>query len=407
MLSTLIYRSHICENVPFATLDDLASSANARNEVYDVTGILLFNGTHFFQLLEGPEESVNAIYSRICDDPRHHNLVELLRDYAPARRFGNVGMELFNLTEHDGDEVLQAVLDKGTSKYQLTYNDRALQFLRTFVEATEREHYFELPPAESWRFVEDDSPQRNGDASLLQGVPCQFAFQPILDPLSQSIVALEALIRSPDGNTPDRFFAGLSQEEIPVADLHAKKLAFAQAKRLGIGERTLAINLSPLSLVAVPGAVDFLLHEIHAQGLVPEQIVVEVSEREVIARQGAFAAAIKQLKAAGMRLAIDDFGAGSAGLLLLTQVQPDRIKINRHIISDVHKSGPKQAIVRAILQCCASLEIQVIANGVEKVEEWMWLESAGIAQFQGFLFARPAINAIPAVNWPELADTPV
>ncbi len=70
--------------------------ANERNGQADVTGILLFNGTHFFQLIEGPEEKVQDIYQHICQDPRHYNLVELLCDYAPSRRFGKVGMELFD-----------------------------------------------------------------------------------------------------------------------------------------------------------------------------------------------------------------------------------------------------------------------------------------------------------------------
>ncbi len=75
------------------------------------------------------------IYRAICQDPRHYNIVELLCDYAPARRFGKAGMELFDLRLHERDDVLQAVFDKGTSKFQLTYDDRALQFFRTFVLA--------------------------------------------------------------------------------------------------------------------------------------------------------------------------------------------------------------------------------------------------------------------------------
>ena len=101
-------------------------------------------------------------------------------------------------------------------------------------------------------------------------------------------------------------------------------------------------------------------------------------------------------------MAVDDFGAGFAGLSLLTRIQPDKIKIDRAIISDVHKSGPKQAIIHAILKCCASLEIGVIAEGIEQPEEWMWLEAAGVTQFQGFLFSKPELNGIGAVAWPEL-----
>ena len=109
MLTTIIYRSHICDNVSFKSIEAMVARANERNGQADVTGILLFNGTHFFQLIEGPEEKVQDIYQHICRDPRHYNLVELLCDYAPSRRFGKVGMELFDLREHDREEVLHVM----------------------------------------------------------------------------------------------------------------------------------------------------------------------------------------------------------------------------------------------------------------------------------------------------------
>ncbi|MBD8250340.1 diguanylate phosphodiesterase [Pantoea agglomerans] len=402
MLSTIIYRSHITEHVPLEILNGLARKANKINKFSSVTGILLFNGTHFFQLLEGPEAAVNAVYSRICQDPRHHNLVELLRDYAPARRFGHVGMELFDLRLHDKETVLEAVLAKCTTKYQLTYADRALQFLRTFVEAREKENYFEIPAASGWTFICDESEQREGNASLVAADEVSFAFQPIVDPFACEIVSLEALLRGPHGESPLDYFARLSREQLYQLDLRSKKIAFAQAKQLGIEGMTLSINLLPMTLVEVPDAVPFLLDEIAAQGLVPEQIMVEFTENEIISQPEAFEAAIRQLKAAGISLALDDFGAGFAGLSLLTRIQPDKIKIDRTIIADVHKSGPKQAIIHAILKCCSSLEIGVIAEGIEQPEEWMWLEAAGVTQFQGFLFSKPVINGVAAVAWPEL-----
>ena len=120
MLTTLIYRSHIRDDEPVKKIEEMVSIANRRNMQSDVTGILLFNGSHFFQLLEGPEEQVKMIYRAICQDPRHYNIVELLCDYAPARRFGKAGMELFDLRLHERDDVLQAVFDKGTSKLMMT-----------------------------------------------------------------------------------------------------------------------------------------------------------------------------------------------------------------------------------------------------------------------------------------------
>lgn len=401
MLTTIIYRSHICEDVPVKALEEMVAAANRKNRHSDVTGILLFNGTHFFQLLEGPVDHVTAIYQHICRDPRHHNVVELMCDHGPFRRFGNVGMELFDLRQFDTDEVLQQVLDKGTTKYRLTYNDRALQFFRTFVEATEKANYFELPPANSWEFIPEETPLSAQSEVVAKGADCSFAFQPIVDPFMQQIVSWEALIRTPEGDSPAAYFQTLPRDALYEADLKSKQVALSMASALGLHTQTLSLNLLPMTLVNVPNAVDFLLTVIEANGFVPEQIVVEFTESEAISRFDEFTHSVRQLKSAGISVTIDHFGAGFAGLQLLAQFQPDRIKINRDLIANVHKSGPRQAIVQAIIKCCASLEIQFCAVGVELAEEWMWLESAGISQFQGHLFASPRLGGIPAVSWPE------
>ncbi|MBB1200993.1 diguanylate phosphodiesterase [Enterobacteriaceae bacterium 89] len=401
MLTTIIYRSHLCDNVAVKSLEGMVASANLKNGMADVTGILLFNGTHFFQLLEGPEDQVKAIYRTICEDKRHYNVVELLCDYAPARRFGKVGMEIFDLREHDRDEVLQTILDKGTSRYQLTWNDRALQFFRTFVEATEKENYFEIPPADSWEFIPTGSARHADPQLAFKDADCGFAFQPIIDPLSQEIVSVEALVRTAGGGSPKEYFDRLSGDELYQADLDSKKVAFALAKDLGLSEQTLAINLLPMTLVNIPDASHKLLQMIEQNGLVPEQVIVEFTENEVISQFSAFTQSVRDLKASGISVSIDHFGAGYAGLQLLARFQPDRIKISQELIRDVHKSGPRQAIIQALIKCCASLEIAVSVVGVEKAEEWMWLESAGIFHFQGHLFAEPCFCGVPAVAWPE------
>ena len=222
-----------------------------------------------------------------------------MHDFAPARRFGNVGMELFDLREHDKSSVLQAVLDKGTSRYQLTYDDRALQFLRTFVEAREKE-LFRDPAGEYREFITDAESQRQLESLQHYVQDCRFAFQPIVDPFSRRITAYEALIRTPDGGSPQEYFSAFGGDAIYHADIQSKSLAFNPAKNLGLGEQTLTINLLPMSLVTVPNAVDFLLQEIAANGLVPEQIVVEVTENEIISRAEEFTAEVRKLKAAGI-----------------------------------------------------------------------------------------------------------
>lgn len=381
MLTTIIYRSHISADVPVKILPGMVEKASLLNESHQVTGILLFNGTHFFQILEGPEEGVMTIYNRICADRRHHNVVELMRDYSPYRRFGNSGMELFDLREHDQSTVLQAVLDRGTSRFRLTYDDRGLQFLRTFVESREKENYFEVLPADLWDFI----PDMTGSLQEEHGIH----FRPVVDPLGREITALEAISDSPESAGED--------EDKYIANLNAVRMALMKAGKACPDGMTLYLTILPMTLVAVPNAVDTITDAIKNAGLVPEQIILGVSETEVIPGLNDFTEAVKQLKQAGISLSIDNFGDGSAGLSLLTHVQPDRVRIASGIIRDVHRSGPKQAVIQAIIKCCSALEINVIASGIEQPEEWMWLEAAGVIDFQGSLFTPQGTS----VSWPE------
>ena len=393
MLTTIIYRSHISDDFPIRTLPAMVDNASKINAAHDVTGILLFNGTHFFQLLEGPEAGIQTVYQRICADRRHHNVVELMRDYAPYRRFGNAGMALFDLREHDRSSLLQAVLDKGTSKYRLTYDDRALQFLRTFVESREKENYYEVLPPGYWEFISEhnDVPDSRPET---EGV----SFRPVVDPLARQVTAIEATtLRSAHADET-------SGDQLYVNDLETVKKTFAHAGLVCPDGMTLYVSLLPMTLVVIPNAVDHIMAAIQQAGLVPEQVVVGVSETAVISQLEAFSEAIRALKAVGISLSIDNFGDGSAGLSLLTHIQPDRIRIDAGITRDVHRSGPKQAVVQAIIKCCSALEITVIAAGIVQAEEWMWLEAAGVINFQGTLFAAAGRYEAQSVAWPEYRE---
>ncbi|OWG11162.1 diguanylate phosphodiesterase, partial [Klebsiella pneumoniae] len=125
----------------------------------------------------------------------------------------------------------------------------------------------------------------------------------------------------------------------------SKRVALSLAGKLGLRNKALSINLLPMTMVKAPNAVAFLLDEISRNDLIPEQIIVEFTEREVISRMDDFTDAVRKLKGAGINLAIDHFGAGFAGLSLLAQYQPDRIKIDHELIRNIHQDGPRQSIV--------------------------------------------------------------
>lgn len=100
----------------------------------------------------------------------------------------------------------------------------------------------------------------------------------------------------------------------------------------------------------------------------------------------------------GFLTAIDDFGAGYAGLNLLAEYQPHIIKLDRQLIIGIHDNYVKQVIVDAIIGVCSKLGMELLAEGVELEEEYHWLHRAGISLFQGYYFARPGFECLPQLD---------
>lgn len=404
VLTTLIYKSQLNPSCKSLSLLSLVEKAKHSNTALDVTGILLFDGVEFLQILEGSEEVIETLFLKIREDKRHDSVVELMRDYGPRRRFENVGMLLFDLRIETSKSVRSSVLRYSKLDNYLAAEDRVFKFIQTFINQQKKALGGSNFRPEKWTLAPEHAPFGKSISGLIDNQVCQFALQPIVQPTEGKISSLEALIRSNDGGSPERFFNAIDQDKVYEVDLLTKAYAFALAEKIGIGDHKIAINLLPMSLVNVPGAVDYLMDQILIHGLQPEQVVIEVTENEMISGFNQFNSAIKQLRAAGIGLAIDDFGSGYAGLSLLTRFQPDKLKIDREIVSNIHLSGPKQAIVKSIISCCTDMEIALVAEGIEKIEEWCWLESAGIKRFQGFLFARPELNGVGEIHWPQFTS---
>jgi EAL domain-containing protein (putative c-di-GMP-specific phosphodiesterase class I) len=100
----------------------------------------------------------------------------------------------------------------------------------------------------------------------------------------------------------------------------------------------------------------------------------------------------------GFWTALDDFGAGYAGLGLLARLQPDLIKIDMELLRDIHLSPAKQAIISGVVGIARTLEVEVLAEGVENEQELTILRAAGISLFQGYYFAKPALMTLPVVE---------
>ena len=114
-----------------------------------------------------------------------------------------------------------------------------------------------------------------------------------------------------------------------------------------------------------------------------------------------FSEKMNSYRAEGLKFAIDDFGAGYSGLNLLAEFQPDSVKLDMQLVRDIESKGPRQAIVRAVIRACEDLGIDVIAEGIEHDAEYRWFKRNGITLFQGYLFGRPAFEALTAPLFPD------
>jgi EAL domain-containing protein (putative c-di-GMP-specific phosphodiesterase class I) len=153
--------------------------------------------------------------------------------------------------------------------------------------------------------------------------PYSFAYQPIVNTKDRCIEAFEALVRGPQGQGADWVMSGLDGEALRQFDIDARLRAIALAAELQLSVR-LNLNLLPDSVEAAgSSALTSTVDMAAIAGLKAEQLVLEVSEREVIRDARSFVARANLCRALGVRFAIDDFGAGFSGLNLLAEFQPE------------------------------------------------------------------------------------
>lgn len=226
-----------------------------------------------------------------------------------------------------------------------------------------------------------------------------YAFQPIIDAVGQQVYSVEALVRGTGGEPAWSVLRQVPSQHKYRFDQESRGVAIALAARLGLNHH-LNLNFLPQGLYASPTAISSTLEAAQRHGIPAERLVLEVTEEEVIDDQAHFADQIQQYRSLGLKVAIDDFGAGYSGLNLLAEFQPDQVKIDMKLVRGIQRHGPRQAIVRAIAQVCGDLGIDVIVEGIESLEEYRWFRDQGICLFQGYLFARPLFEGFPEVRYP-------
>lgn len=246
-----------------------------------------------------------------------------------------------------------------------------------------REHYVEL-----------------GCSQCLEGAGLDFdfsfAFQPIVDSRTRSVFSHEALVRGPAGEPAGSVLGRLVDSNRYRFDQACRVKIIQLAATLKL-DTFLNINFYPNAVYKPELCIRTTLQAALTYSFPIERIMFEVTEEEKIRDQSHLLNIFETYQRLGFLTAIDDFGAGYAGLNLLSAFQPNFIKLDMALVRDVHKRKSSQVIIKGMTGVCRDLDIELIAEGVESRDEYHWLASAGIHRFQGFYFSRPEFESLPVV----------
>jgi EAL domain-containing protein (putative c-di-GMP-specific phosphodiesterase class I) len=153
----------------------------------------------------------------------------------------------------------------------------------------------------------------------------------------------------------------------------------------------LAVNLSARSFQQ-PDLLQRIQDVLTETGFPPSALVLEITETLAMQNAEATLTILRGLKELGVRIAIDDFGTGYSSLSYLTTFPIDTLKLDRSFVHTIGKARGSEEVAAAVIALAVSLEIGVIAEGVEEERQMRWLQGLGCEQFQGYLFS-PALPA--------------
>ena len=234
------------------------------------------------------------------------------------------------------------------------------------------------------------------------GFDFTMAFQPFVDIKDGSIFGYEALVRGTKGEGAASILSQVTEDNRYRFDQSCRTTAIELAGRLNL-DGVLSINFLPNAVYRPETCIRATLEAAERLGFAKNKLMFEVTEGEQIRDVPHLQRIFTEYKKQGFRVAIDDFGAGYAGLNLLADFQPDFIKLDMALTRNIDTDKVRRSIVRGIMATCRSLSLEVIAEGVETREECLTLAEEGIEIFQGYFFAKPGFESLPALSPEALA----
>lgn len=225
------------------------------------------------------------------------------------------------------------------------------------------------------------------------------AFQPIINLSTGAIFAHEALVRGKNDESAGSLLSKLNSDNLYPFDQACRITALEWAAKLQV-PAMVSINFMPNAVYKAETCIRATLEAAKRFNFPLERIIFEVTEQEQVLDIDHLTGILRAYRKQGFMTAIDDFGAGYAGLNLLADFQPDLIKLDMQLIRNIDQDSVRQVLVEAALQMCRKLKIQVIAEGIESQGEVHALRDMGVELFQGYLLAKPAFESLPEVHYP-------
>jgi diguanylate cyclase (GGDEF)-like protein len=234
----------------------------------------------------------------------------------------------------------------------------------------------------------------------------RLVYQPVFDTKTGEALGAEALLRwdSPRGPVSPAEFIPIAEETglvVPIGDWvlrTACRQAAAWRRQLGRG-LPVSVNVAARQLTR-PGLAAQVLVALGEAGAEPDDLVLEITEHGVLEDFAAAFRHLQEVRALGVRVAVDDFGTGWSSLSYLQRLPVDELKIDRSFVATLGVEGPSMAIVGSLVSLAHGLGLTVVAEGVETEEQLAELRRLGCDSVQGYLLARPAP---PAIVGPDVA----
>lgn len=234
-------------------------------------------------------------------------------------------------------------------------------------------------------------------------LPFEFtmAFQPIWDWENKRVFAYEALVRGKDGAGAGAILSKVTTANKYAFDQACRVTAIRLVAELCMSTETyISINFLPNAIYDPDTCIRATLEAAEQFGFPHNQIMFEMTEQEGLADNAHLKTIVEAYQRLGFITAIDDFGQGYSGLHLLSQFQPDVLKIDMDLVQGIAHDPIRQAIVEGIVVMTKRMNVKVIAEGIETVEDMRMLMEMGIPYLQGYLLARPEIEVLPTVQVP-------